>query len=610
MRKCYGPPGGGGDLGHGVRSLPTLALGDESLVSTHYRGACRCRIQCSADLGAAELFIQGLRGLYTGDALLMAEQEPDRGRRAQGVATARNGMVATSQPLAAQAGVRILRRGGNAIDAAVATAAVLAVVEPMSTGPGGDMFALVHVAKTGELAGLNGSGFAPRAVDCEFFAERGLEAIPTRGPFAVTVPGAVEGWATLLGRYGSMTLKDVLAPAIEYAENGFAVTEVIAGDWADCGASYREDPEFADAYYRDGRPPARGEIFVNQALGETLRQIAEGGSDVFYHGEIARKIVACLNGLGWPMTIEDMAYQRSEWVEPISTTYKGYRVYELPPNGQGMAALEMLNILEAFDLAELGHNSAEYLHLLIEAKKLAFADLAAWLADPARAELPVATITSQDYAETQRRRIDPKSAAEDPASGINDPVKWLPPAGDTVYLSVVDGDRNAVSFINSLFMGFGSGVVVPKTGILLQNRGALFSVDPDHPNRIEGHKRPYHTIIPAMAYKDGKPWFSFGVMGGHMQPQGHVQVLLNRIEFGMDVQQAGSAPRVRHDRAAGVALESPIPGSVAAQLKDMGHAMASTDLSFGGYQGIEIDWQRGVLLGGSDPRKDGLAAGW
>ena len=539
-----------------------------------------------------------------------SDEETDHGRRVSSVATARNGMVATSQPLAARAGVNILRQGGNAIDAAVATAAVLAVVEPMSTGPGGDMFALAHLAKTGELVGLNGSGFAPREVDCEFFAKRGLEAIPTQGPFAVTVPGAVDGWATLLDRCGSMTLKDVLAPAIEYAENGFAVTEVIAGDWADCGASYADDPEFAGAYHVDGGPPAQGEVFVNQPLGESLRQVAEGGRDAFYRGEIAQKIVACLNGLGWPVTLEDMAYQRSEWAEPISTTYKGYRVHELPPNGQGMAALEMLNILEGFELAELGHNSAEYLHLVVEAKKLAFADLAAWLADPARAELPVATITSKAYAEKQRRRVDPKSAAEDPASGISDPATWLPPAGDTVYLSVVDGERNAVSFINSLFTGFGSGVVVPGTGILLQNRGALFSVDPDHPNRIEGRKRPYHTIIPAMVYKNDKPWLSFGVMGGHMQPQGHVQVLLNMIEFGMDVQQAGSAARVRHDPAAGVALESGIPGSVSAQLKDMGHTMAPIDPGFGGYQGIEIDWDRGMLLGGSDPRKDGLAAGW
>ena len=539
-----------------------------------------------------------------------SDEEPDRGRRVSSVATARNGMVATSQPLAAQAGVDILRQGGNAIDAAVATAAVLAVVEPMSTGPGGDMFALVHLAKTGELVGLNGSGFAPREVDCEFFAQRGLEEIPTQGPFAVTVPGAVDGWATLLERYGSMTLKDVLAPAIEYAENGFSVTEIIARDWADCGEGYADDPEFASEYYRDGRPAAHGEVFVNSSLGESLRQVAEGGRDAFYQGEIGQKIVARLNILGWPITMEDMAYQHSDWVESISTTYKGYRVYELPPNGQGMAALEMLNILEGFDLAALGHNSAEYVHLVIEAKKLAFADLKAWLADPAQVELPVATITSKDYAEKQRRRIDPKNAAEEPASGINDRVKWLSRAGDTVYLSAVDGERNAVSFINSLFMGFGSGVVVPGTGILLQNRGALFSLDPDHPNRIEGRKRPYHTIIPAMVYRDDKPWLSFGVMGGHMQPQGHVQVLLNRLEFGMDVQQAGAEPRVRHDSAEGVALERGIPGSVAAQLEGMGHTMASMDSGFGGYQGIEIDWERGMLLGGSDPRKDGMAAGW
>ena len=548
--------------------------------------------------------------VHVGGVLLMPDHAPDHARRSRSVVTAPNGMVATSQPVAAQAGVHILRQGGNAIDAAVATAAVLAVVEPMSTGPGGDMFALVYLAKTGELVGLNGSGFAPRTVDCAFFAKRGLEAIPTQGPFPVTVPGAVDGWATLLERFGSMAMKDVLAPAIEYAENGFAVTEIIARDWADHGAGHADDAEFASAYYRNGRPPPCGEVFVNPSLGKTLRQVAEGGREAFYQGEITQKIVACLNGLGWPMTLEDMACQRSEWVEPISTTYKGYRVYELPPNGQGMAALEMLNILEAFGLAELGHNSAEYVHLVVEAKKLAFADLEAWLADPARVELPVATITSKDYAEKQRRRIDPKSAAEEPASGINDRVKWLSRAGDTVYLSAVDGERNAVSFINSLFMGFGSGVVVPGTGILLQNRGALFSLDPEHPNRIEGRKRPYHTIIPAMVYKDDKPWLSFGVMGGHMQPQGHVQVLLNMLEFGMDVQQAGAEPRVRHDSAAGVALESGIPSSVAAQLKDMGHTMTSMDQGFGGYQGIEIDWERGMLLGGSDPRKDGLAAGW
>ena len=545
-----------------------------------------------------------------GVELAASDEDPDHGRRAHSVATARNGMVATSQPLAAQAGVDILQQGGNAIDAAVATAAVLAVVEPMSTGPGGDMFALVHLAKTGELVGLNGSGFAPREVDCEFFAKRGLEEIPTQGPFAVTVPGAVDGWATLLERYGSMTLKDVLAPAIEYAEKGFSVTNIIAQDWADCGGSYADDPEFAGAYYRDGRPAAHGEVFVNSSLGESLRQVAEGGRDAFYQGEIGQKIVARLNILGWPITMEDMAYQHSDWVEPISTTYKGYRVYELPPNGQGMAALEMLNILEGFDLAALGHNSAEYVHLVIEAKKLAFADLKAWLADPAQVELPVETITSKDYAEKQRRRIDPTSAADEPASGISDRVNWLSRAGDTVYLSAVDGERNAVSFINSLFMGFGSGVVVPGTGILLQNRGALFSLDPDHPNRIEGRKRPYHTIIPAMVYRDDKPWLSFGVMGGHMQPQGHVQVLLNRLEFGMDVQQAGAEPRVRHDSAEGVALERGIPGSVAAQLEGMGHTMASMDSGFGGYQGIEIDWERRMLLGGSDPRKDGMAAGW
>lgn len=540
----------------------------------------------------------------------MSNQEFDRGQCAQRAVTARNGMVATSQPLAAQAGIRILRKGGNAIDAAVAAAAVLTVVEPMSTGPGGDMFALVHMAKTGELAALNGSGYAPHSVDCEFFARHGLRTIPMRGPFSVTVPGAVDGWITLLDRFGSMTIKDVLAPAIEYANKGFAVTKAIARDWADHGSGYSGDPAFASVYYRDGSPPAYGENFVNHALGKTLQQIAEGGREAFYQGEIAQRIVTCLNDRGWPMTLEDMACQRSEWIDPISTTYKGCCIYEIPPNGQGMAVLEMLNILEGFELSSLGHNSAEYLHLVIEAKKLAFADLEAWLADPLRVELPVATITCKEYAEQQRGRIDPKKAAKNPVSAINDCVKWISGIGDTVYLSAVDSDRNVVSFINSLFMGFGSGIVVPGTGVLLQNRGSLFSLNSDHPNCIEGRKRPYHTIIPAMVYSDGKPWLSFGVMGGHMQPQGQIQVLLNRLEFEMDVQQAGAQPRVRHDTGAGVALESGIPSTIAAQLVNMGHEMTTMGQGFGGYQAIEIDQERGVLLGGSDPRKDGMAAGW
>ena len=531
---------------------------------------------------------------------------PNAGRSA---VVARNGMVAASQPLASQVGLRILQQGGNAIDAAVATAATLALMVPMMTGPGGDMFALVYMAENDELSGLNGSGSSPKAANIEFFKSRGLDQIPIRSPFSVTVPGAVDGWVELLETHGTMSLEQVLEPAIEYAENGFPVSEIFAENWARYGAMFKDDPEFVRAYFTDGEPPGHGDVFVNKPLGWTYRQIAMGGRDAFYKGEIARRIVERLKSLGWPMTMDDLAFQRSDWVEPISTTYKGYRVYELPPNGQGMAALEMLNILEGFDVKAMGHNSAKYVHLFVEAKRLAFADLGAWLGDPARAKLPVSTIISKDYGRRQRERIDEKQAAGSVTTGVTGPVEWLEGVGDTVYFTVVDKDRNVVSFINSLFHGFGSGVVVPGTGLLLQNRGALFSLDPDHPNRIEGRKRPYHTIIPAMAFKDGRPWLSFGVMGGDLQPQGHVQVLLNMIEFGMNVQEAGEAPRASHSDAGGVGLEDGFSTEVADGLRAMGHVVKKAG-PMGGYQAIQIDWERGVLLGGTDPRKDGTVAAW
>ena len=550
-------------------------------------------------------------------AILAGADRPfGRAQSGRSAVLARNGMVATSQPLAAQAGLRILQNGGNAIDAAVATAATLAVVEPMMTGPGGDLFVLVYIAKEDKLVGLNASGFSPAAADSDFFKERNLEAVPVKGPFAVTVPGAVDGWATLLDAYGTMTMAEVLEPAIDYAENGFAISEIIAGIWnvplsADSipqGETVVDD--FVRSYYVNGKRPEQGEVFVNKALAATFRQIAQDGRDAFYKGEIARKTVDYLNKLGWPITMDDMAYQHSDWVEPISTTYKGHRVFELPPNGQGMAALEMLNIVDGVDLKSLGHNSAAYLHLLIEAKKLAFADLDAWLADPEKTDLPTSTIISKDYGKKQRDRIDLTKAADGVTSGINPSVDRFKGTGDTVYLTTADKDRNVVSFINSLFQAFGSGVVVPGTGLVLQNRGALFSLNPDHPNRIAGRKRPYHTIIPGMAFKDGKPWLSFGVMGGAMQPQGHVQVLLNMIEFGMNVQDAGELARFRHTEGLEVALESGVSRETVDELTRMGHQVNLSGGGFGGYQAIEIDWNRGVLIGGTDPRKDGQVAGW
>ncbi len=531
---------------------------------------------------------------------------PTAGRSA---VAARNGMVAASQALAAQTGLQILRQGGNAVDAAVATAAVLGLVAPMMTGVGGDMFALVYMAETGELAGLNGSGFAPKAASVDFFRGQDMDEIPMTGAFSVTIPGAVDGWVTLLERFGTLPLSDVLEPAIRYAEEGFPVSEIFAADWAASGASFDDDPEFAKVYLKGGKAPSHGDVFANESLAWTYREIANGGADAFYRGVIAHKIVDHLNGLDWPVTLEDLDHQRSDWVKPISTAYKGHRIYELPPNGQGMAALEMLNVLEAFDLKAMGHNSARYLHHFVEAKKLAFADLGAWLADPARADLPVARIVSKEYGLERSRLIDSNRAATDVASGIRDEVRFIEGPGDTVYFTVVDQDRNVVSFINSIFHAFGSGVVVPGTGFVLQNRGALFSLDPRHPNRIEGWKRPYHTIIPAMAFKDGRPWLSFGVMGGDLQPQGHVQVLLNMIEFGMNVQEAGEAPRASHSTSGGVGLEPGIDPGVIGQLERMGHSVGESG-PMGGYQAIEIDWERGVLLGGTDPRKDGTVAAW
>lgn len=511
-------------------------------------------------------------------------------------------MVAASQPLAVEAGVEILKAGGNAFDAAVATAAVLGVVEPMMTGPGGDVFALAHVAKTKELVGLNASGFSPAAVTPEFFRERGLDRVPHTGAFAVTVPGAVDGWATLLERHGSMSLADVLAPAIRHAEAGFAVTEIIAGDWAESGEPYAGDAEFNRIFlYGAGKAPRCGEFFRNSELATTLRQIAEGGAQAFYDGQAGRAMVALLNSLDWPMTMEDLRHQHADWVTPISTKFRDVTVHELPPNGQGFAALEMLNILEPYDLAALGHNSADYLHLLVEAKKLAFGDLDRWLADPEQNQLPTETLISKEYAAQQRARIDQARAAPSYPSGVK--------GGDTVYLSVVDRERNAVSFINSIRAPFGSGLVAPGTGVVLQNRGSDFTLRPGHPNEIAPRKRPYHTIIPAMAFRGGEPWLCFGVMGGLMQPQGHVQVLLNRLVFGMDVQKAGDAARFRHSEA-GLALESGVTPAVAEELVRRGHVMVQERGVFGGYQAVEIDWDTGALFGGTESRKDGLAAGY
>jgi gamma-glutamyltranspeptidase/glutathione hydrolase len=516
-------------------------------------------------------------------------------------------VVATSQPLAALAGLDVLKRGGNAIDAAIATAAVLTVVEPESTALGGDMFAMAYLAEPGELVGLNGSGRSPSAMTLDALqarmAARGLDRIS--GIYSVSVPGAVDGWFTLHERYGTMPMSELLEPAIDYAEHGFHVTQRIGQEWAASEEKLSREPSAAATWLVNGHAPAVGDLFVNPDLGRTLRALADGGRDAFYGGPIAQAIVDYSDGKQGFLTLEDLASHRSTWIEPISTTYRNYRLFELPPNGQGIAALEMLNVLEHANLRGLGHNSADYLHQLIEAKKLAYADLGQWVGDPDAQPLPVDRLISKRYGELQFARIDPDRAQEQVDSG-------LPLAGDTVYLTVMDKDHNAVSFIYSIFSSFGSGLVVPGTGITLQNRAALFSLEPGHVNVVAPRKRPFHTIIPAMAFKDDEFFMSFGVMGGSVQPQQHVQVFLNVVEFGMNMQQALEAPRVNHDRGLRVTVEPGIPEEVLTRLEARGHDLRRRETigGVGGAQGIIYDRATGAMIGGSSHHKDGMAVAY
>ena len=536
---------------------------------------------------------------------------------------ARHGLVATSQPLASAAGLQVLMEGGNAIDAAVTAAAVLSVVEPTMNGIGGDLFAIVRDAKTGTITGLNASGRSGYAATPAEFARRKLARIPYRGPLSVSVPGVVDGWARLLERYGTISLARALRPAIGYARDGYAVSEIIAHQWQAVESVLARDPAAAETFLPGGHAPATGQVFSNPRLAASLERIASEGPDAFYKGAIAKAIVDDLQRRGGLLAMRDFADHHSDWVEPLSTTYRGYQVLELPPNTQGVAALEMLNILEGYDVKALGHNTAPYLHLLVEAKRIAFADRDTYVADPGF--VPPAALTmmlSKDYAAARRKEISMDRAAAEyapgkpgggtlPASGLWSPASsnWPPPMGDTVYLTAVDGQGNAISLIESLFETFGAGIVAGETGIALQNRGTLFTLEDGHPNQIAPHKRPFHTLVPAMVLKDGRPWLSFGVMGGDMQPQGHVQVLLNLIDFGMNIQEAGEAARFR-DLASGVALESAISPEARFGLAERGHRLVDVIGGFGGFQGILIDPRTGVLMGGSDPRKDGLAIGY
>jgi gamma-glutamyltranspeptidase/glutathione hydrolase len=551
-------------------------------------------------------------------ATLAAERSaPPPYRVGRSVVMAPNGMVATSQPLAAQVGLEILQDGGNAVDAAIATNAALGLMEPMSCGIGGDLYALVWDAQTHKLYALNASGRSPYQATRRLFTDRGLAEIPDTGPLSWSVPGCVDGWNQLRRRFGSRSFAQLLGPTIRYAEDGFPVSEVIAGHWRAAEPLLREHADSARTYLIDGKAPHAGAVFTNASLARSYRAIAGHGPDVFYKGDIARDIVAFSEKNGGLFTRKDFEDHTSTWVDPAGTTYRGHEVWEVPPPGQGIAVLEMLNILEGYDLRQMGPESPEYWHLFVEAKKLAYADRARFYADPDFARVPVAELISRPYAERRRQLIDPDRALMDVEPG--DPKLGR---GDTVYLCVVDRDRNCVSLIQSLYHGFGSAMAPGDLGFALQNRGTLFALDPGHPNRLEPHKRPFHTIIPGFVTRDGKPWFVLGVMGGDMQPQGQVEVLCNLIDFGMNVQQAGEAPRVEHLGSATptghrgsadggtVAVEDGVSTAVVEGLTRRGHHVVHAGVNGGGYQGILIDPQTNVLHGGSEPRKDGCAVGY
>ena len=537
--------------------------------------------------------------------------------QSRSVVIAKQGMVATSHPLAAQVGLDVLKAGGNAADAAIAVNAMLGVVEPMSCGIGGDMFAIYWDAKTQKLSGLNASGRSPYTLTREVFAKQKLQQIPEVGVLSWSVPGCVSGWETLHQRFGSKPLAELLQHAIATAEDGFPVSQVIAGYWRGAEAALAEWPDSRRTYLVDGkRAPREGEIFRLPELAKSYRQIAAHGAAAFYGGEIAKQVVAFSEANGGYLSLKDLADHRADWVEPVSTDYRGYRVWELPPNGQGIAALQILNVLKRYDLRAMGPGSADYLHLFTEAKKLAFADRARFYADPDFHQLPTAGLISDQYAARQAARIDLTQAAIDVPAG--DPRLSH---GDTVYLTVVDKDRNCCSLIQSVYYGFGSKVVPGNVGFVMQNRGALFALEKEHRNGLEPHKRPFHTIIPALVTKDEKPWFCFGVMGGDMQPQGHAQVLVNMIDFGMNPQAAGDAARVRHLGSATptgqpaqgggtLTVESGVSDEVIAALRARGHQVMRAKGGFGGYQGILIDWQNHTLHGASESRKDGAAVGY
>jgi gamma-glutamyltranspeptidase / glutathione hydrolase len=527
---------------------------------------------------------------------------------------AQNGMACTSQPLATQVALDILKSGGNAIDAAIAANAMLGLVEPTGNGIGGDLFAIVWDAKTQKLYGLNASGRSPYELTLDYFKENGYEKIPSHGALSVSVPGCVDGWFELHNKFGSLSMAEILAPAIDYARNGFPVSELIAHYWQSNSRILQKYPGFEEIFMPGGKAPAKGEIFKNPFLANTLEQIASEGRDVFYQGEMAQKMVDYLREQGGFFTMKDFEDHTSEWIEPVSTNYRGYDVWELPPNGQGIAALQMLNILENYDIGSMGFGSPEYMHLFIEAKKLAFEDRARFYSDPDFNELPVEQLISKSYGKERANLIHLNRAGRSYPSGE-------PDTDNTIYLTTADKDGNMVSLIQSNFRGMGSGMTPGKLGFVLQDRGELFALEEEHMNVYEPHKRPFHTIIPAFITKEGKPWISFGVMGGDMQPQGHVQIVCNIIDFGMNLQEAGDAPRMQHTGSSEptgekmttggeVTLETGFSYQTIRSLMEKGHIISFANGPYGGYQAIMWDEKNKVYFGASESRKDGQAAGY
>ena len=523
-------------------------------------------------------------------------------------------MAATSQPLATQVALDVMKSGGNAIDAAIAANALLGLVEPTGNGIGGDLFAIVWHAETEKLYGLNASGRSPQSLSRQWFIDRDYTSIPSHGPLPVSVPGAVDGWYMLHERFGRLPMPQLLQPTIDYAENGFPVSQLIAYYWQRSVPILEKWPGFVEQFTKNGEAPSEGEIWRNLGLASTLKALAKGGRDAFYLGDIARTIADYMEENGGFLSLQDLADHRGNWIEPVSTNYRGYDVWELPPNGQGIAALQILNIVEQFDVANMGRESAEFVHLFTEAKKLAFEDRAKYYADPDFNKIPVRQLISKPYAQSRAKLIDQTRASRAYSAGK------LLEEGDTIYLTTADSEGNMVSLIQSNYRGMGSGMTPPGLGFILQDRGEMFSLEEGHFNQFEGGKRPFHTIIPAFVTKDGKPWMSFGLMGGAMQPQGHAQIIINMVDFGLDVQAAGDAPRIHHSGSSeptgekmtdgGILnLETGYPLATIRQLIRMGHKIQYANGPYGGYQAI-YRADNGVYWGATESRKDGHAAGY